>query len=839
MKYYNILLITLVFLATGCATSDDNEMSEDSLVYDQLGSERAEPAPSDDAFLRPGPTGDGAYILPNGRKIHPAGTIIKAPSFANDVGVSPDGATVVLATGLTPSVIIYDVALGEITQTFTDEIFTTFTGIVFNAAGDRFWVSGGGDYAFYEFDLIAGTAIFVRRIKTLGFPTGLVLSGDEQYMYTAMHMSKRMAKIRLADGVEVAGYPAHMYPYDLAILPDETVGFVSCLGRDAVYAIDLSTGEELAKIDVGRHPEGLALSPDASRLYVANSDSDTVSVIDTASFEVTATWDLHNDEILSMGAMPVAVEVSPDGAQIFVTCAGYDTVDVVNTADGSVAGRIPTGWYPVNAAIDPIYERLFIANAKGIGSAEIGHGTKWPSALQVVDLPTAGELEEYTLQADAATRWASNFYEDWYASQLESPIPTEFGTRSEQIKHVVFILKENKTYDQVLGDLEGAEGDPEHCIFGEAITPNTHALARAFTNCDNFFVEGDTSVIGHLWAMFSSCNDHAEKAFLAGGKYPLPDFDPATRPSQGTIFKRVLDAGLEFRNYGEAIGLADDLERYMPYTDLHYGFWNMGTSDETQKSVEIIREWEKGLFPDLIFIVLPNDHHYGASVGSPTPEYLMGDNDAGLGKLVDWISHSEYWDETAIFVTEDDPQSGWDHIDPHRTISLVISPWAKRNHTASVLYSQSSIWLTIELLLGLQPSSKFSQYSAPMFDAFTMEMDSTPYTYITNPIPFELNGENKFNDLLCREPNWLVPDGAPGMARVLWAMFKPNTTFPENLSVDRCIEQAEEEEEEGDVAQYVETVNKAIAWGKARGITVPTPEGWAQLSEKVRLEKKE
>ncbi len=833
---HSIIFLMLIILCAGCVAHDDGDAG-DSQIADLRQGEKDDPSPTDDAFLRPGAVGDGSYILPNGRKVHPAGEIIKTPSFANDVGVSPNGETVVLATGLTPSVTIYDVALGEITQTFTDEIFTTFTGIAFNAAGDKFWVSGGGDYAFYEFDLIDGTAVFVRRIKTLGFPTGLVLSADEQYMYTALHMSKRMVKVRLSDGVEAASYAAHLYPYDLAILPDESVGFVSCLGRDAVYAIDLETGDELAQIDVGRHPEGVALSPDAARLYVANSDSDSVSVIDTENLEVVATWDLHNDEILSMGAMPDAVDVSPDGSQIFVTCAGYDTVDVVNTSDGSIAGRIPTGWYPVNAAVDPVNERLYVANAKGIGSAEIEHGTKWPSALQIVDLPTAGELETYTEQADFATQWASNFYEDWYLSELESPIPTQFGARSEQIKHVVFILKENKTYDQVLGDLETGEADPELCVFGEEITPNTHALARAFTNCDNFYVEGDTSVIGHLWAVFSSCNDHAEKAFLAGGKYPLPDIDPATRPSQGTIFKRILDAGMEFRNYGEIIGLSDDIDRYMPYTNLHYGFWNMGTSDENDKAVEIIREWEKGLFPDFIFIVLPNDHNYGNSAGAPTPQYLMGDNDAGLGKLVDWISHSEYWDETAIFVTEDDPQSGWDHIDPHRTIGLVISPWAKRGHTASVLYSQTAMWLTIELILGLEPSSKFSQYSAPMFDCFTMDKDSTPYEHVTNPIPFELGAESTLNEkLLCRRPNWLIPDGAPGLARVQWAMFKPGVPFPENLSIERCVEQAEEEEAEDDVVEYVRGVNKAIAWGKARGITVPTPEGWRRLSEKVMAE---
>jgi len=827
-----------LLMGTGCAIEEgDNSAPNTARIEVGQSNSKEIPVPGENAFLRPGPVGDGSFVLPNGRLVRPAGSFVATPTFPNDVGVSPDGQVAVLTTGHDHgSVCIYDVALGEITQILTEGVVATFTGIAFNAAGDRFWVSGGGSYCILEFDLFGSTAVFSRRIKTIGFPTGLVLSADEQYIYTALHMSKRMIKVRLSDGAEVASFDAHMYPYDLAITPDERIGFVSNLGRDTVSAFDLETGGEIEAIPVGNNPEGLALDPSGDLLYVANSDSDSVSVIDIASLEVVATWDLHDDEIPTMGAMPLAIEVSPDGSRLFVTCAGYDSIDVVSTADGSVEGRIPTGWYPTNAAIDPVGGRLFVANGKGVGSHGGLHDVRWPGALQVVDLPTAGELEEYTAQVEDGLRWAGNFYEDWYAAEFTSPIPTQFGVRSDQIKHVVFILKENKTYDQVLGDLEGTVGDPQYTIFGEEITANTHRLARRFTNCDNFYVEGDISVIGHLWAMFANCNDHAEKAFLAGGKYPLPDVDPATRPPSETTFKKVLDNGMEFRNYGQFIGIGHDIELYLPYTDLHYGFWNMGTSDEHQKAEEIIREWEKGLFPELIYILLPNDHNYGDRAASPTPRWCVADNDAGLGKLVDWISHSKHWDETVIFVTEDDPQSGWDHIDPHRTIGLVISPWAKRGHVSSVLYSQMSMWLTIELILGLPPSSKFDRFAAPMFDAFTMDKNSTPFSYTTNPFPFEKNRDAKHQHKLCGPPNWLVPDGAPGLSRVLWSMYKPGEPFPEAHAVERCGEENESEAEDLDF--YVEGVNQAIAYAKDRGITVPVPDGWAELTRKVQAKKK-
>ena len=759
--------------------------------------------------------------------------------FATDVGVSPNGATVVFTAGFNPAIHIYDTATNSLTQTFTQEVNNTFTGIVFNAAGDRFWVSGGGDHSILEFDLIGGVASFVRRIPLAGFPAGLVLSNNENFLYTSLHMNKRMIKVRISDGAEMASYPCHLYPYDLAVTSDETMAFVPSLGGGVVSVFDLTDQTLLAEIPVGYHPEGVALSPDDTRLYVANTGSDSISVIDTQNLVEIDQWELHDDNVMSMGAMPLSIEISSDGSKLYVTCAGYDSVDVIDTTNGEILGRIPTGWYPINAALDPTNNRLMIANAKGVGSAGTLHAVRWPSALQILDMPTPAELVEYTDEVQACTRWSSQFYDDWSAEKFESPIPNEWGVRSDKIRHVVFILRENKTFDQLLADLPNVEADPQYLIFGREIIPNTHEIAETFTNCDNFYVEGDTSVIGHLWATFANCTDHAEKAFLAGGKYPLPDMDPGTRPEAGPIFKRILDAGLEFRSYGQIIRLANDLDRFGPYMDLHYGFWNMGTSDENEKAEEIIREWEKGMFPDFIYIVLPNDHNYGSSSGAPTPNWLMSDNDAGMGKLVDWISHSKYWEETAIFMTMDDPQSGWDHIDPHRTLALVASPWAKRGHVSSVLYNMSSMWLTIELILGLPPSSKFDQYAAPMYDCFTMNKDTTPYIYTPNSNPIEINPDGLPYQDYCDKGNFLAPDSVPGLARVLWAMYKPGQPFPDQLSVDAGIGEEEDDDEDEGAEYYMEQVNKARAWGKKRGIDVPVPDGFDAMFEKIEKEDKD
>ncbi len=396
----NIIGLSVIVLAifiSSCAVEESSAPANSPAEQQVQSGTDGVPVPEDRAFLRPGPVEGGGFILPNGRLVTPAGTFAETYTFPNDVAVSPDGSTVVFGTGMKPAVSVYDVASGLVTQQITDGIGTTFTGIAFNASGDRFWVSAGAQHGIHEFDLSSGVAVLVRRIPVQGFPVGMVLSGDGDYLYTALHVNKRMVKIRISDGREEASWPAHLYPYDLAISADETRGYVSNLGRDLVSVYNLAVEEELAAIPVGANPEGLALSPDGGTLYVANSDSDDISVIDTTALEVSDTWSLHDDEILSNGAMPVAIDLAPDGSRLYVTCAGYDSIDVVNAADGSILGRIPTGWYPVNTAIDAGNGRMFVANGKGVGSHKIDHGTFWPGALQALDRLRRVERGEHAL----------------------------------------------------------------------------------------------------------------------------------------------------------------------------------------------------------------------------------------------------------------------------------------------------------------------------------------------------------------------------------------------------------------------------------------------------------
>jgi hypothetical protein len=456
---------------------------------------------------------------------------------------------------------------------------------------------------------------------------------------------------------------------------------------------------------------------------------------------------------------------------------------------------IPAGYYPMSVALDEANGALFVVNGKGGGiPGSAGWGVSMDGTLQKIALPTPQELAAYTEQvADNLTR--TELF--WETLDFESPIPAVRGQPSEQIKRVVFIMRENKTFDQVFGDFEGSERDPQYLVFGEANTPNGHALASQFTLCDNYYSEANVSLQGHMWSALMYSNDYDEKSWACDDRYPLANMEPASSAARGSIWRWLYEHDVSFRVYGQVLALGD-IADLAPYIDLKYGFWNLGVSDEI-KAGEIIRELDAGIWPQLLYISLHNDHTNGSDPGQPTPRYFVGDNDAGLGKLIEYITHSDKWPETAIFVLEDDPQSGADHVDAHRSPALVISPWAKRGYVSSVLYSMSSIWMTIELILGLPPMSVYDENTSPMYDCFTMTPDEATYTAQPNPIPLEFNPSDGPYAALSAKQDWTAPDQVRRLGEIIWGVMRPGEAFPWQYSVDGY---AADEDENGDAAEY-------------------------------------
>jgi YVTN family beta-propeller protein len=520
----------------------------------------------------------------------------------------------------------------------------------------------------------------------------------------------------------------------------------------------------------------MTLSPDGSKLYVANTDSDSVSVIDTAAGAATRTIDLRPTEGAPNGTSPNALAVSPDGGTLYVADAGGNDVAVVRLAssdqhgdqnanndnnDGGdrVAGRIPTGWYPTGIALDPTGKKLYVANAKGLGAGpnpggpRPGRPTPTPNdqyigsmikgTMSTIDVPSDEQLAEYTRQVQANSTSVGGGQQH---DEGHSPVPTSEKTRSgSPIKHVIYIVNENRTYDQVLGDLGKGNGDPSLTLFGRDVTPNHHRLAEQFTNLDNLYAGGEVSDDGWEWSTAATANTLTQKTmptlyggrgFFYAGEGGTQGAAPGAQPNDSYIWNRLDQTGLDYRNYGFwATGTPPVRVTNAPtlaaHTDASYPGFNMNISDQDryQEWLKEFRGYERsGSLPSVEFLKFPRDHTSGTRPGSPTPRAMVADSDLAVGKLVDTVSHSRFWKDTAIFVIEDDAQDGADHVDAHRTVGHVISPYTQQGGKVdSTFYSSTSMLKTMELILGLRPLTRFDDTANPMRASFTDEANLAPY----------------------------------------------------------------------------------------------------------------
>ncbi|MDP8225996.1 MAG: bifunctional YncE family protein/alkaline phosphatase family protein [Candidatus Lernaella stagnicola] len=800
MRRFAVLVVLWLVVTVACQPVDspvdaDGTNAAKAAAIDG----KAPPSPTAAALARPGDVGDEqSIIMVNGRAITPVGEIRATQAFPGNVIVLPDGNLVVITMrGDERGFTIFDGdTLDEISRVV---VSAPFFGLTANAAGDKLWVSGGKRQRVMEYDLVAGEAFHVRDIPSMLLPANLALVPNEEKLLVTSSFGAGLQIVDLDDGLMEAHAPTNLYPVDVVVSPDGHEAYTANWGDETVTVVNLQTAQRSAEIQVGFHPESLALSADGGTLYAANSDEDTISVIDVASRTETATLDVYRAAEMA-GASPVDLALSSDGDTLYVVCAGLDAVVVFDTESGERLGSIPTGYYPTTVALDEARDALLVTNGKGGGipTDTPSWGVNQTGTLQKIALPTPSELADYTQQVtDNLTR--TELF--WETQMFDSPIPTERGVPSTQIKRVVFIMKENKTYDQVLSDIPGGEREPAFLEFGAGITPNTHELAEQFTNCDNYYSEADASVQGHMWSTLMYSNDYMERARMmsSSSRYPLTNIEPAAQGVRGSIFRHMYENDVTFRAYGQVITIGDTPD-LLPYFDLKYGFWNLGVSDET-KADEVIREMEAGIWPQFVYISLPNDHTNGSDEGEPTIPYYVGDNDAGLGKLVEYITHSDYWHETAIIITEDDPQSGIDHVDAHRTIALVASPYAKRGYISSVLYSMPSIWMTVEMIFGLPPLTVYDEHTSPMYDCFTTDTDMTPYDAVPNPVPLEYNPAGLALADYSRNQRWDAPDQVQRLGEIVWSVMRPGERWPAEFSVDSYYVD-EDEDEDDDAGEY-------------------------------------
>lgn len=769
----------------------------------------------------------------------------------------------------------------------------SFTGLIFSPDGKRIFLSNvNGSIKVFERD----NSKRYRGVRTIPLPqtglelrsaeipAGMAISPDGRRLYVALNLSNRLLELDVNTGKQLNLFDVGVAPFDVALAgqkvyvsnwggrrPDKD-SLVGPAGRGTTVRVDpvrhiasegsvtiINLADKSQKeLLTGLHASALALTPNKEYLAVANAGSDTVSILDTRTDKITQTISLRWQVGDPFGASPNALVFSPDGKTLYVCNGTQNAVAVLsfNPRRAKIKGLIPTGWYPGGIAYDNTRQRLHVANIKGVGSGRrLKPGDKvefnshnYFGSLSLINIPGKAELTKQT--AVALENMRRSVIKDAFLpardDQPARPVPERVGEPSV-FQHVVYIIKENRTYDQVLGDMKEGNGSPELCIFGEKFTPNQHKIAREFVLLDNIYCSGILSADGHNWSTMAFGTDYLERSF-AGWPRSYPDgmedsdVDALAYSPAGFIWDNVLAHGKTVRSHGEftigEVRWKDPARKGSPsfkqiYDDFVHNTglvaissrpavgsleghmntntigWSMKVPD-VFRAAEFIKELksyeENGGFPNLSVICLPNDHTSGTSAGTPTPGAHVADNDLAFGQIVEAISKSKFWTNTCIFAIEDDPQSGWDHVSGYRTTAYVISPYTKRNTVIRNNYNQTGMIKTMELILGLPPMNQMDASASAMTACFTDTPDFMPYSAVTNNIPLDqLNPQPKaIHDPLLRH-NALVSatlpldkiDACPEdtLNRILWHAQKgPNRMYPA-WALTHVSEEMEDEEE--------------------------------------------
>lgn len=818
----------------------------------------------------PGAQPDGAVLLPNQWYLRPVGAQVKVGDFPVNIAVHPsERFAAILHCGQGQhEVQIFDVAAGKVAS--RANLNESFYGCAFSPDGTKLIVSGAGDevltvFKFEDGYVSAPTTIRLRPKAKRGIPGGFAQSADGNTFFVANVWGQTVSRVRVHEGTaEITELPLHNdasapapaagaktddpsitkraeaildtagadapFPYTCVYNEAAERLYVSLWGQKHVAVIDTKEWKEIARWEAEEHPNEMLLTKNGKHLFVANANRNSVSVLSTETGKVVETLVAELFQNAPPGNTPNSLALTPNEEILYVANANINAIaafEVEHIGKSRALGFIPTGWYPTSVRYLK-GGQILIANGKGMLSKSNRHYTQ-PGAkavpgnvseyiaglmqgtLGVLKVPTEEEklMEQLKKWTALTLTCMPPTQQKIEAAQLDgNPVPRKLGEKSP-IEYVIYVVKENRTFDQVLGDLDRGNRDPSLCLFPEDITPNHHALARDFVTLDNFYVESEVSADGHEWSMGAYATDFVEKNWpMSYGhnqtkKYPYPSEGNfiAANPAGGYIWDRAKEAGVTFRSYGE---FTTEVEPGKPakakvkslegHVDPEFQTFDMDYPDvkRAERFLSELRRFEQeGDMPRLQIVRLPNDHTSGASPGKPTPTAHMADNDLAFGMVVEGISKSKFWPKTAIFVVEDDAQNGPDHVDAHRTIAYVISPYTKRGSVDSTLYSTASMLRTMELILGLKPMSQFDALAMPMYGCFQKEADLKPYTAlmpkadreaktaanawgVKETLAMDFSKEDAADDLVLNEIIWRNVRGAdqpmPAPTRRAWVL---------------------------------------------------------------------
>ena len=730
--------------------------------------------------IKPGKKVD-KVLLSNGWSLSPAGKSLPLGDLPLNIAVSSSKKLMAITNNgqSTQSIQLIDVNQQRILDDI--EISKSWLGIKFTDDEKYLYVAAGNDNQINKYKILDGKLILTDSL-VLGerwpnkiSPAGIEIDNAAKLLYVVTKDNNSLYILNLITKRIISKVSLPAEAYTCKLTSDKKNLIISCWGCDKMLEYNIQKKQISYQINVGSHPNDFCFSRNGKYLFVCNANDNTISVIALSKHKVIETLNTALFPNAPTGSTTNGVALSEDNKTLYIANADNNSLcvfDVSHPGKSNHKGFIPVGWYPTSVAV--IGNKIFVTNGKGFSSManpngpnpvnkksktefQKGDNTKinkvqyigglFLGTLSIINEPNILSLKKYTKQVYENSPYNKQ-KETVAEGEQGNPIPKKLGS-SSPIKHVFYIIKENRTYDQVLGDMPEGNGDKSLCLFGETVTPNLHSLAREFVLLDNFYADGEVSADGHNWSMGGYATDYLEKNWVTsygdrGGGYDAEGTRKIADNKMGFIWDYCKRAGISYRTYGE---FADDYKPNIPVLKNHfcpyYTSWDQTVRDTTR-----VGQWKKDFdsllaantLPQLNTLRIINDHTEGLRLGRPTPFAHVADNDLAIGMFIEYLSKSPVWNNSVVFIVEDDAQDGPDHVDAHRTTAYVAGGFVKRNYIDHTMYSTTSILKTIELILGIPPMSQYDAAAMPMYRSFMKS--PLPSTFKAKQLQVDINEKN-------------------------------------------------------------------------------------------------
>ncbi len=750
--------------------------------------------------------------LPNGWTITPHGKQIPLHDLPLNMAISPSKKWMAITNNgqSTQSIQLIDLMKDSLVSEYIMD--KAWLGLAFSKDEKYIYASGGNDNKIVVLHHLNGiltksSDIVLDSIWPVKVsPAGLCIGNNS--LYVVSKENNKLYTIDLTTNTIINKMDLEAEPYTCLLSKDQKILYISLWGGSRILAYDTGKQTFVHTIPVDKNPNEMTITSDGQYLYVSHGNDNTVTVINTATQKVVEvlTCSLYPDA--PVGTTPNSVTLDKKDSRLYVANADNNCIavfDVSKKGFSKSLGFIPVGWYPTVVRVNN--DKLYVANGKGLTSypnpkgpnpvsstspqykganPAANRGTQYigglmKGSLSVFPVPDEARLSVFTDMVYKNTPYTKS-KETIADGEKDNPIPTKVGDQSP-IKYVFYVIKENRTYDQVLGDVKDGNGDASLCLFPEKVTPNQHALVKQFVLLDNFYVDAEVSADGHNWSMGAYANDYVEKTWVTsyGGRGGTYDYEGSRKiafPRDGFIWDFAAKAGIRYRSYGEFVEQRKNIPNLQNNYSPGFPTYDLGVKDTTR-----FRYWRQDFdsllamnkVPHLSIVRFGNDHTAGARLGMPTTQAMVADNDLAVGLFVEHLSKTAIWEQTAIFILEDDAQNGSDHIDAHRSTAYVAGGFVKRNFVDHTMYSTASMLRTMELILGLPPMSQYDAAATPMWRCFQKSADLTPFNSIRNNIDLnEMNISVSLNSKKSQEFDLSKPDLIHDLefSRIVWQSVK-------------------------------------------------------------------